>query len=402
MPPVHRTVWYQRTPVLALSLLCCWPAGIALVWLFAPWSRRTKVIVTTVALVLGLPLMLFSARAQPATGAAVPRATATPPVQVAAAPTVAPTVAPTQTPAPPTATPVPQPTAPPAAPEKVVVKGAGAEGVNMRADPSATAGRVKLLKDGAQLEIVGEDRTADGRTWRNVKDTADGAVGWVAADFLKPPTEVAGNAANASGEGTQAYADFMKERVKDVRDAFSQYAVQLRRLNGNPALYNDTDWRIRVAVPLAVLKTKGQELQKYEPVPPEAKALDDLFVDIGKDLVFIADESIGALDDRSQARMGRATARTGAVNPKLDRAEQQLKVLGSAPKPAAAPPTAAPKPAAAPVAPSGRNCSDFPSQAAAQAALRANPSDPNGLDRDKDGIACESNRAPKDLKPVPR
>jgi hypothetical protein len=49
-----------------------------------------------------------------------------------------------------------------------------------------------------------------------------------------------------------------------------------------------------------------------------------------------------------------------------------------------------------------RNCSDFPSQAAAQAALRANPSDPDGLDRDRDGIACESNRPPLDQAPVPR
>ena len=47
------------------------------------------------------------------------------------------------------------------------------------------------------------------------------------------------------------------------------------------------------------------------------------------------------------------------------------------------------------------NCSDFPSQAAAQAALRADPSDPNKLDPDGDGIACENNKGPKDLKRVP-
>ena len=35
------------------------------------------------------------------------------------------------------------------------------------------------------------------------------------------------------------------------------------------------------------------------------------------------------------------------------------------------------------------NCADFPSQAAAQAALEADPSDPNNLDADNDGIACE-------------
>jgi len=58
-----------------------------------------------------------------------------------------------------------------------------------------------------------------------------------------------------------------------------------------------------------------------------------------------------------------------------------------------------------------QNCSDFPSQAAAQAHLRADPSDPDGLDAHAgpadgndqaggDGIACESNPAPFDREPV--
>jgi LPXTG-motif cell wall-anchored protein len=47
-----------------------------------------------------------------------------------------------------------------------------------------------------------------------------------------------------------------------------------------------------------------------------------------------------------------------------------------------------------------QNCSDFPSQAAAQAHLRADPSDPDGLDGDSDGIACEGNPAPFDRTPV--
>jgi len=48
------------------------------------------------------------------------------------------------------------------------------------------------------------------------------------------------------------------------------------------------------------------------------------------------------------------------------------------------------------------NCANFASQAQAQAVLRADPSDPNRLDRDGDGIACEGNRAPRDLIAVPR
>ena len=50
------------------------------------------------------------------------------------------------------------------------------------------------------------------------------------------------------------------------------------------------------------------------------------------------------------------------------------------------------------------NCDDFPSQAAAQANLRANPSDPNNLDADNDGIACETfgypAGSPRDETPV--
>lgn len=48
------------------------------------------------------------------------------------------------------------------------------------------------------------------------------------------------------------------------------------------------------------------------------------------------------------------------------------------------------------------NCGNFHSQAEAQAVLKADPRDPNRLDTDRDGIACESNRDPRDLVKVPR
>lgn len=47
------------------------------------------------------------------------------------------------------------------------------------------------------------------------------------------------------------------------------------------------------------------------------------------------------------------------------------------------------------------NCADFASQADAQAVLRADPTDPNRLDQGGvPGVACESNRAPRDTDPV--
>lgn len=40
------------------------------------------------------------------------------------------------------------------------------------------------------------------------------------------------------------------------------------------------------------------------------------------------------------------------------------------------------------------SCDDFANQAQAQAVLRVAPADPNRLDADRDGIACETNNAP--------
>lgn len=48
------------------------------------------------------------------------------------------------------------------------------------------------------------------------------------------------------------------------------------------------------------------------------------------------------------------------------------------------------------------DCADFLSQAQAQAVLRADPSDPNLIDGDKNGVACENSAAPRDEVPVRR
>jgi hypothetical protein len=47
-------------------------------------------------------------------------------------------------------------------------------------------------------------------------------------------------------------------------------------------------------------------------------------------------------------------------------------------------------PLAGTAAAADRNCSDFSTQADAQSVLDADPSDPNHLDADHDGIACEN------------
>src|SRR5689334_4440967 len=50
------------------------------------------------------------------------------------------------------------------------VTGAGADTVKLRAEPGMMGARLKALVDGVELELRGPDQTADGRTWRHVRD----------------------------------------------------------------------------------------------------------------------------------------------------------------------------------------------------------------------------------------
>jgi hypothetical protein len=69
---------------------------------------------------------------------------------------------------------------------RVRVTGTGSDGLNLRSDLSSAAERVRTLPDGHELEVIGEDREVDGRTWRNVRDPSDGVTGWVAGEFVSP------------------------------------------------------------------------------------------------------------------------------------------------------------------------------------------------------------------------
>ena len=98
--------------------------------------------------------------------------------QAAPAAEVVPTVVPTPIPPPPT--PIAEPTP---AVERVKVSGTAGAGVNLRAKAGEKGQRLKSMPEGAVLEIIGVDQTADGLTWRNVRD-ASGTTGWMAGRFL--------------------------------------------------------------------------------------------------------------------------------------------------------------------------------------------------------------------------
>lgn len=112
--------------------------------------------------------------------ATVERPTQTAPAQSPTTSPVPPTVAATATEtATPTSTVMPTPE-----PERLLVVGSGSPAVNMRAEPGTGSAVVRSIRDGTEVIVVGTDREADGRIWRNVRD--GDATGWIVGTALRP------------------------------------------------------------------------------------------------------------------------------------------------------------------------------------------------------------------------
>ncbi|MGC9360253.1 MAG: SH3 domain-containing protein [Anaerolineae bacterium] len=67
--------------------------------------------------------------------------------------------------------------------DEVTVSGTGGAGLNMRAGAGTGHAKVKTLREGAKVEIIGGPEDANDYTWWQVRD-ADGATGWVVEDYL--------------------------------------------------------------------------------------------------------------------------------------------------------------------------------------------------------------------------
>jgi hypothetical protein len=69
-------------------------------------------------------------------------------------------------------------------PSQLKVSGTGGDGLSLRINPSATALRVKTMPEGANVEALGPQQSAEGHEWKQVKDTT-GATGWAASQYLR-------------------------------------------------------------------------------------------------------------------------------------------------------------------------------------------------------------------------
>ena len=95
------------------------------------------------------------------------------------------TAEPTSSPAPPRYSPMPStPTVAPQ-PRLVIVLPVQVTRAYRYARPPGTGDRLKVLKDGAELTVLGAAQQVAGHSWAHVKDQ-DGIEGWVAAEFTTP------------------------------------------------------------------------------------------------------------------------------------------------------------------------------------------------------------------------
>lgn len=85
-------------------------------------------------------------------------------------------------------TPTPQPSPTPVPPPVFVrIANTGGDGVFLRRTPRSSDKLVAWM-DGTVLQIVGEDREAEGTVWRHVKDPK-GNIGWVPSQYLTAPIQ---------------------------------------------------------------------------------------------------------------------------------------------------------------------------------------------------------------------
>lgn len=165
----------------------------------------------------------------------VPRASSAPASSVVATP-ASPSAARTAG----AATPAPSPT-----PVLFLITGTNGEGVRLRSNPGGPA--IKVYPEGARLEQIGPDRDLQGTLWRNVR-AADGAVGWVAAQYTSvapPGTRPMGPAADNTNGPLKKYrlVTYYGHPFSDRMGILGEYPpeVMMAKLKEQTAAYTAAD-----------------------------------------------------------------------------------------------------------------------------------------------------------------
>jgi hypothetical protein len=60
--------------------------------------------------------------------------------------------------------------------------------LRLRGEPSTNASILFMIPEGTTIEVIGADKQAEGRAWKNVK-VPNGQTGWVAGEYTSPATQ---------------------------------------------------------------------------------------------------------------------------------------------------------------------------------------------------------------------
>ena len=184
------------------------------------------------------------------------------------------------------------------------------QGANMRAEPSPGAALVRTVRDGTELELIGAEREGGGRQWRNVRDPASGASGWIVSELLEtvpsepptpaskpegepkpgasakpegeakpggvpkpgasPPAGAPGGAAKPTtsiGDEDRAYLTVLQAQVDVLGKAIASANEQIERAGGRPEMVSDPSWRQDTEAVIGSLKGAAAKIREAKPGP---------------------------------------------------------------------------------------------------------------------------------------
>jgi hypothetical protein len=125
------------------------------------------------------------------------------------------------------------------------------------------------------------------------------------------------------------YLRYMQPKLATIGQSMVALSEQSSQASRSPLVVFSTDWRLKTATALALLKVEGDEIQKYEPVPAELKPLDNLMVQLGKDLNYAADEYAAGVDKVDGNRIRNAAARIETATSRVSQIKAELLKLST-------------------------------------------------------------------------
>jgi hypothetical protein len=126
----------------------------------------------------------------------------------------------------------------------------------------------------------------------------------------------------------EAWASYMAPKIQHAGQVLAGLGQQSEAAAHKPALVSDRDWRFDTTAVLALLKTAGEEMQKYAgAIPSELQPVHSGVLATGADLERTVDEFALGVDRHSAALIRRAAERLDTVTARISTTLQDLQVL---------------------------------------------------------------------------